>query len=256
MQGKDPTDARLLGEASADEQDARWVCQGSLHTSSILLRTPQAALPCARLAIVQQLALGLHRLLRRLRCQRRLPGCRRRRIRGAAIGLWGVDAVCRRREGRSRHTSREPLKSFDGEVHGYAGQVETQTAIEILRSPSGVADEVSTTEHDGEYACGHTCKATAPQVGCLQGEAGVFFARAKLSAPVVSVDILAASAASSAARWVLVRNGCELPVLSATLPALSSLAALPLARAAGRGLVYTMLPVWSARGATGRVAAG
>ncbi len=54
---------------------------------------------------------------------------------------------------------------------------------------------------------------------------------------MVSVDIFAASAASSAARWVLVRNGCELPVLSATLPALSGLSPLPLARAAGRELV-------------------
>ena len=56
-------------------------------------------------------------------------------------------------------------------------------------------------------------------------------------APVFSVDILAASAASSAARWLVVRNGWELPVLSARLPALPSLALLPLDRAAGRGLV-------------------
>jgi hypothetical protein len=55
--------------------------------------------------------------------------------------------------------------------------------------------------------------------------------------PVVSDDIFAASAASSAARWLLVKNGCELPVSECDRPAALSGFALPLARAAGSGLV-------------------
>ena len=59
--------------------------------------------------------------------------------------------------------------------------------------------------------------------------------------PVVNDDIFAASAASSASRWLLVRKGCELPVSDcARLTGVLSTFALPLARATGSGLVYTM----------------
>ena len=68
---------------------------GFIPTCPVLLGTAQAALAGARLAVMQQLALGLHRLLRRLRRQRRLSwGGRRRRSRAAVGGLRRVAAGC------------------------------------------------------------------------------------------------------------------------------------------------------------------